>query len=808
MLKNYFKIAVRNLSKNKVFSAINILGLSVGIACCLLLALYIQDEFSYDKHHLEGENLYRIVTQFNGDKGLDKLQTCSPPIALAMKEEIAAIANATRALNPPGVSLNLIKYEDNKFYEENGLIADSTFFDLFNYQFLEGNPTKALVEPNSVVLAESVARKLFGNEPALNEVIFISQGGPSGDFKVTGVIKEIGKSHLNANFLVSMTSSGWAEYIRSDDAQNEWAGQNFIPSYVKLLPGHRLDDVIEKMNGVLQKFGSEDMKALGITKTLSLEPVKDIYLKSDVGQSPRITYVYVISTIAIFILLIACINFMNLSTAKATKRASEIGVRKVMGAFRSSLVGQLLGEAMLLVAVSIGVSVALIYFTLPYFNELTGKSISFGSENIVYFAAALLLITIITGLIAGSYPAFYLSSFQPAQVLKGKFSLTHSSGLLRQSLVVFQFVIGIALVCGMLIIGKQLTYMQHKSLGFNPEAKIVLPLRTAFAKKGYTSLKNEIAQMAGVKSVSAADYLPGSPIWSDFSLYTQGGNMDVAVLHKNNMVDFGFVELMELKLIAGRSFTDNRELDSNHKIILNRTGAKELGYTPEQAIGQEVFTEWQGEKKGFQIIGVVEDYHHLSLKQKIDPTIFQMTPENFSHDYAIANIETKNVNDVIASIEAKWNAVIDDTPFEYSFLNDNIQKQYNEDRKVSAIITSFTMIAMLISCLGLYGLSSYMAERRIKEIGVRKVLGASVKQIVGLMSTEFLKLIFIAFVIAVPLSWYSMNMWLQDFAFRTNIDVMVFVYAGMGAMTIAILTVGFESIKAATANPVNSLKSE
>lgn len=808
MLQNYFKIALRNLSKHKVFSGINILGLSIGIACCLLLALYIQDEFSYDQHHLQKENLYRITTQFSGDKGIDRLRTCSPPIAMTMQDEIEDILVATRALNPPGVSLNLIKYEDNIFYEADGLIADSTLFEIFNYEFIEGNSDKSLVEPNSVVLTETMAKKLFGDEPALNKVIFISQGGPSGDFKVTGVIRDMGKSHMAANFFVSMTSSGCAEYLRSDDAMGEWAGQNFIPSYVRLMPGHDVQNVIAKMNEVLKKYGSEDMKALGMSKTLSLEPMRDIYLRSDIGQNPRITYVYVISTIAIFILLIACINFMNLSTAKATKRAGEIGVRKVMGAFRSSLIRQLLGEAMLLVAISIALSILFIYGALPYFNELTGKNISFGTENIFYFATALVAITLITGLIAGSYPAFYLSSFQPAEVLKGKFNLTSSASMLRQSLVVFQFVIGIALVCGMLIIGKQLKYMENKSLGFNPDAKLVLPLRTEFAQKGYSSFRKEVSREPGVKAVSAARYMPGMTIWNDFSVYTQGGNMDVAVIHRINNVDVGFIELIDLKIIAGRSFTDNRELDSNGKVIVNRTGATALGFTPEEAIGQEVFTEWQGEKIAYQIIGVMEDYHQLNLKEKILPTLFRLSGEGRTYDYAILNVDTENISETITTIESKWKELIADTPFEYSFLDDNIQKQYSEDRKVAAIITSFTIIAMIISCLGLYGLSSYMAERRIKEIGIRKVMGASVVQIVNLMSREFLKLILIAFAIAVPLAWYAMNQWLADFAYRIEIDVMVFFVAGLGAIVIALITVGFESVKAAVGNPIHSLRSE
>ena len=808
MLKNYITMALRNLIKHKGFSFINIAGLSIGISCCLLLALYIQDEMSYDKHHTDVNNIYRIITEFHNDKGLDRLQTASPPIALGMRDDLPEVENAARMLNPPGVAENLIKYGSSIFYIPKGYLADASLFDVLTYDFIEGNPKKALVHANSVVITETLSKKLFGTDPALNKLINISQGGPAGDFKVTGVIKENHKSHVNPNFIVSMTSSGWGDYMRSPAAQGEWAGQNFVPSYLRLVPGHNKEEVVKKMNQVLLKYGAEDMKALGFTKTLDLELVKDIYLKSDVGQNPRITYLYVIASIAVFILLIACINFMNLSTAKATSRASEIGVRKVMGAYRSSLIGQILGEAMVLVIISILVSVVMMQMALPFFNQLTGKNISFGTENLLYFGSALAIITLITGLVAGSYPAFYLSSFQPAQVLKGKSALSDTSGWLRQSLVVFQFMIGIILVCGMIIIGKQLDFMENKYLGFESNAKIVLPLRTASAQKNYFTLQQELSRNSSVKQLSAADYMPGSFIWSDFSLYTRGGNMDNAILHRINRVDFGYIELLGLKIIAGRSFTDNREVESNGKVIINRTGAKALGFDPEQAVGQELYSEYQGEKQTYQIIGVLEDYHQVTLKEKINPILLMIKPAGRNYDYAIATLASGKFDETIATIEKTWKSLINDTPFEYSFLDQDIQKQYDEDRKVSKIISSFTIIAMLISCLGLYGLSTYMAERRFKEIGVRKVMGASVNQIVGLMSKEFVRLVIIAIVISVPLALYAMNKWLEGFEYKIQIDALVFVYAGIAALTVALLTVSFESVKAAMGNPVDSLRNE
>jgi putative ABC transport system permease protein len=807
MLKNYITIALRNISRNKAYSAINIFGLSLGVACCLLLAFYIQDEFSVDKHLADSENIYRIVTHFDGEMVIDESGTASPPIAMTANDEIPEVVSATRLVSPPGVGENLIKYEDNIFYETEGFVADSTLFDVLTYTLTEGNPKKALVDANSVVISETMAKKLFGNSAALNKVISISQGGPAADFRVTGVFKDNHKSHVMPHFFTSMTSTGWAEYLRSNGALDEWAGQNFVPSYLKLAPGHRLKDVEKKLNDMLVRHGAEDMKALGIPKTLSLELVKDIYLYSDVHQSPRIVYIYIIASIAVFILLIACINFMNLSTAKATKRAGEIGLRKAMGAVRSSLIGQILGEAMIIVIISILISLVMVQLSLPLFNSLTGKDISFNSGNAAYVIGALATLTVVTGLLAGSYPAFYLSSFQPAQVLKGKAVVRGGSGLLRQSLVVFQFMIAIALVCGMLIIGSQLRYIENKNLGFNSEALIVLPMRSGNALKNAKALQLELQRVAHVKKVSSSAYVPGSQVWSDFSLYAQGGNMDNAVDHLNIHVGPGYTEILDLKILAGRTFSEDTAQEKEGNLVINRTGAKSLGFEPEKAVGQDLFTEWQGVKYTFHIIGVMEDYHQSTLKEKIRPTLFQLF-ETASPDYVLLKADSRYFKETIADVEKVWKSMIDDTPFEYTFLDENIRKNYAQDRKVSAIITTFTLLAMLISCLGLYGLSTFMAERRFKEIGVRKVLGADVRQIVALMSKEFVKLVLIAFVIAVPLAWYAMSRWLEGFEYKTTIDVLIFVYSGLAALAIALTTVSFESIRAAIANPVNALRNE
>ena len=808
MLQNYLKIALRSLMRTKVYSFINIAGLSLGVTCCLLLALYVKDEFSYDRSHERLSDLYRVGTEFHGDIiGFDKLASVSPPITMALKEELPEIEVAAR-LVPTFSSQNLIQYEDNKFYEPKAIVADSTIFDVFTYEFTEGNPHKALADANTVVISEFLAHKLFGDEPALNKSILISQGGSPVNYKITGVYKQ-NKSFLDINFFTSIMSEGSGAYVRNNpEAAGEWAGQNFVQGYLKLAPGHSEEAVEKKINEVLVKYGSEDMKALGLTKTLFLEPVKDIYLKSEVDKSQRITYIYVIVSIALFILVLACINFMNLSTAKATKRAAEIGIRKVMGAYRSSLVRQILGEAMIIVAISMVLSIVLIYAALPVFNELAGKELSFNEDNVRFFALALVVLTILTGLIAGSYPAFYMSSFQPAEVLKGKFTLTNSSGKLRQGLVVFQFVVAIVLVCGMLVIGRQITFMKEKDLGFNPEAKIVIPLRTREAQQKYEPLKTSLEHMSFINAVAATNYPPGSQIFSDMAFYMEGGSMETAILHRRNRIDAGYLELLGVKMIAGRQFTTNRAADSQGKLIINRAGAKKFGVAPEKMIGRKLYFDWQGKTYDFEVIGVMEDYNQTSLKDAIFPVAFDMAETADDYNYLVASVNPAAFSQSISSIEDVWKAQVSDAPFEYTFLDETIQKQYNEDERVASIIRYFAAVAMIICSLGLYGLSSFMAERRRKEIGVRKVMGASTQQIMGLMSKEFVKLVLVAFVIAAPLAWYAMNKWLQGFEYKTTLNFSLFTYAGLGAIAIALLTISYESLKAANTDPARTLRNE
>lgn len=809
MLRNYIILAWRNILRSKTYSLINISGLSLGITCCLLLTLYIRDEMGYDKHHARPDDLYRVYTHFETDFGFGQpnIDGISPPILPAVRAEVPEIEAAARCVG--GRAQSLIIYGDNVFYESDGIVADSSLFDVLTYEFIEGNPHRVLVDANTVVITDRLARKLFDNESALNKLIEINQQGTPVTFKVTGVIKDQKKSFVHISFATSMTSDGFAKELRSEYMLNQWAGENFFTGLVRLAPGADIKTVEAKMNQVLTKYGAESLKALGFAKTLHLEPIKDIYLHSDIGQSPRIKYIYVIASIAAFILVLACINFMNLSTARAGKRAAEIGIRKVMGAFRSTLIRHILGEAMVIVLLAIAISIVLVQVCLPYFNHLTGKTISFDTGNVGYFALALLVLAVVTGLLAGSYPAFYLSSFQPAEILKGKFSLSNASGLLRRSLVVFQFVIAITLVSGMIVISRQLNFMQNKSLGFDANARIVLPLRTAEARDRYEGLRQELQKYEAVEMVSGARFAPGTRVFGDMIFYSEGGSMETGRTNFRNEVDQGYVELLGIPMVAGRTFTNNRAMESQNKIIVNRASAKQYGYEPEEMVGKNIYFDWQNKKHAFEVIGVMENYHHISVREEIKPLILVMPDTINEYEVMIASLRPgDDFEKAVAGVEKIWKAQVNNTPFEYSFLDENVQKQYDEDRRVSRIITAFTCMAVLISCLGLYGLSTYMAERRFKEIGVRKVMGASVKQIITMMSSEFVKLVLVALTLSVPLSWYLMDLWLQGFAYRVSIDVLIFVYAGSIALIIALVTVSFESLKAASANPLNALRTE
>lgn len=815
MIKNYITVAIRHLLKNKTFSLINILGLSTGIACCLLLALFIQDEFSYERHFKDHERVFRLYTIFTRDGKPESFPRTSPPIAMDLIDEAPEVETATRIVEPPEVEVHLIRYNDKVFSEKKGVLVDSTFLDVFPYELKEGDRATALDAPATVLLSETLATKIFGSKSPLEEMLIINSGRSSDTFKISGVVKKTDfNSHLDADFYMSTRSEGWGQYVMTE---RTWAWNNFVAGYIKLKPGTSPESVEEKLPALIEKYAGTDLKNAGLKKDIRLQPLTDIRLYSDFSDtfgdtgSGGITYVYILGSIGLFILLLACINFMNLTTAKASQRANEVGVRKSMGANRGTLMRQFLGESMAIVLTSLILSILIVTLVLPPINSITQKDLSINSTNVAFITVAMLAVGLLTGLIAGSYPAFFLSSFEPAKVLKNKSLSTDGSRWLRQGLVVFQFVITITLISAIIIVQKQLNYIQNKPLGFNQEHKVMIPMRTEEVTRNFVNLRDAFKNISGVNAVSGTTSVPSTRVFRDFALFPKGSSADKAILHRIVHVDEDYFKVLDIKMLAGRDFIADTDTLSyilnDNKIIVNQACLKQFNIELSNAIGSQLLSDF-GSIRRFEIIGVVEDFHQFSLHQPIVPMIFFVPSGRTNYTFITASINGENYSQTLTQLKEAWDKVVQNTPFESQFLSDSVKKQYEEDSKVSLMLTWSTGLAILICCLGLYGLSVYVAERRVKEIGIRKVLGASVPNIVSMLSKDFIKLVIIAFVIAVPLGYYAMDSWLQNFEYKTELGVTVFILSGVVAFLIAYFTVGFESLKAAINNPVKALRNE
>ena len=815
MIQNYLKIAWRNLMKNKVFSFINVFGLSIGLTCCMLIALYLHKELSYDAHHKYANSVYQLGTTFVKEGKEDRTANTPAPMAKAMQMEFPEIEKSTRLLKMFADDRTLFQYTDpngnrKSFFETKGFVADSTFFQVLTYKFKEGDPATALMNPNSVVISEAIAAKIFGRESAINKTLFISSSTiGDGDCKVTGVFADVPTaSHIDAGFVISAGSASSNGFY----LQNSLATNNMFYTYFLLKPGTDAKKLEAKFPAFIDKHAGENLKAMGFYKKQFLTAVKDVHLyantSSNVSPSGSVTYLYILGSIALFTLLIACINFMNLSTARSSKRAAEVGVRKVLGAEKTSLIRQFIGESVLMATIAFVFALVFAKLLLPLFSRLSAKEIIFSFQQHGVLLFGFLLLALLTGLLAGSYPAFYLSSFQPVRVLKGKITNSLAANSLRKGLVVFQFVISAGLIVASVIINNQMQYLRNKDLGFEKDQQVVIPLRSNTAKNIYTALKAELKKNPQIENVGASMFYPGIVNPSDMPFYKEGGNMNSAKRTFMNWVDASFLQTLGIKPAAGRLFSPEFPADSNARIIFNEEGIRKIGFkSNEDAIGKNVLFDWEGQSYRFEIVGVVKDFHFVDLHSAIEPYGFQLNNrQNFN--YLIAHAKTNNMGTVLESLRNSWKQLNPNEPFEYTFLNDDFQKNYEADNRLAGIVQNFTIIAILISCLGLFGLATFSAEQRTKEIGVRKVLGASVGNVVGLLSKEFLKLVFIGILIASPVTWLVMNRWLQDFAYRTNISWLVFVITAVIAIGIALLTISFQAIKAALANPVKSLRTE
>ena len=810
MLKNYFKIAWRNIARHKAFSFINIFGLAVGLASCLVIMLYILDESSYDKHQEDSDRIFRIASQSSKEQA--PWVAVAAPIGFAAKDNLPEVEQVTRLMTFPEIAKMLVSYKNGvaqkQFFETNGYYVDSTFFQVFTYHFIYGNGRTALNEPNSIVISTSISQKYFGNTDPVGKSLLINT--PFGEFNYT--VKAVFdnskyKSHIPASYLLSMRNNDMWNWVQR---QTAFVGNSIFFTYVKLKQGSNAALFEKKLQSLFDNNTSSEIKAAGISIKLFLQPLRDIYLHSsapnEIAANGNITYLYILGSIVAFMLVIACINFMNLSTARSEKRAKEVGVKKVIGASRNGLAVQFLGESFMMCIIALVIALMIVQFILPFFNELTQKNIHFLDDpSLLFWIAGL---TLVTGLFAGLYPAFYLSAFKPGSIFKRKATKRFSATSLRKGLVIFQFTVSICLVFAAIVIWQQMDYLKSMQLGFNKQQQLILPLQDGYLnnENNYTALKNELLKYPEIRSVTSASAYPGIANLNDMLFYGEGkttrDNVDIHLSAVNN----DLIETLGFKLLNGRSFS--KTFNDSAGIIINETAAMQLGYTAATAVGKKIRYDVNDLHGEMNIVGVIKDFNFESLHNTIQPFGFTTGIFANKYGYVIANLNTHNYASVIKKVKAAWIKLNPGVPFGYSFLDQDFQRNYGREQRTSTIVSYFTIVTILIACLGLFGLAAFSAEQRTKEIGIRKVLGASATGIAALLSKDFMKLVIIAIVIASPIEWWAMNQWLQSFAYKVSLSGWIFLASGISAILIALITISFQSIKAGLANPVKSLRTE
>jgi putative ABC transport system permease protein len=808
MLRNYIKVAFRNLIKYKGYSFINISGLSVGLACFFLITIFVRDELSYDRHLTHADNLYRIGSEIKTANGLQITAQTPSGWAPHLLNDYPEVLNVTR-FKPPNQWWKVV-YESKIFYESGWTFADSTAIEMFDFEIINGDPSKALSDPYKVIVSESMARKYFRDEDAIGKTFRLDN---TYDFEVTAVFRKLPQNtHFDFDFLASFVTLKDPIY-----------GANFLEinnfptayTYVQLQDGSDYKDFESKLPALIESYiGSpEELAAAGFELNVFMQPITEIHLfshlENEIEPNARIGTIYIFSAIALFIIVIAGINFMNLTTARSMRRAREVGMRKTVGAKKQQLVFQFLSEAILISFIALFISLILVAAVLPFYSILIGKTITTSILTDSISIIGLLSVTTIIGLLSGLYPAFYISSYRPSVVLKGKGNAAGSgkAGVLRHILIIFQFAISIALIISTAVLYQQMKYIRNFDLGFNEERVVVVEITDPVLRTNYRAFKDKILQIPAVESASAsfsapADLLNLQPIRK------VGAAPDENWMVHFFGVDFDFLETMEIELLAGRDITLDNPADTLGAVIINETAVKSFGWkSMEEALeGELEFPGNNPEAPKIQIIGVMKDIHVQSVHENITPMVMMyFNEQGYFYSFIRINADiTGSLND----IEMAWNEIMPNYPFQYSFLDENFDKLYKGEQLLGRLLTYFAVLAIFIACLGLYGLASYMVEQRTKEIGVRKVLGASENRLIFSLSNEYSVLVLIAFLIASPIAYYFMNMWLQSFEYHVGIRIITFFLSLIFVLLASWITVSLKAFKAATDNPVNSLRSE
>jgi putative ABC transport system permease protein len=811
MLKNHLKIAYRQLSKQKMYAAIKIGGFAFSIAACVLITLYIKNETSYDKSYPDADRIYRVIGQYNIDGVIKKGPSLPPPFGKVLTSEFPEVEQSARIMPNPlfdGAGSNEVSTSDNiqNTHEEGFAYADQELLNLLQLPMVYGDRKHALDEPLTVVISKSKADKYFPRQNPVGKLIYLN-GDRAKPYKVGGVMQDFPvTSHLQYQFLLTLTGK---EFWQGE--QTGWGSDNYT-SYVKLRPGTNVAAFEKKLIiNILNKYVIPDMLKAGNKRaediksksSLHLQPIGDVHLKSyDIHDSLShgdIRFIWLFGGVAIFILIIACINFVNLSTAKSANRAKEVGLRKVVGSSRAGLVQQFITESLLYSFLSFAIALVIARILLPYFNTMAGKALAFPIMS-WWLLPSLIIAAIIVGVAAGIYPALYLSGFKPVNVLKGKLSTGSKSSVLRNGLVVFQFATSIILIIGTLVIYNQMQFILNKKLGYD-KSQVVMLQGTDMLGSGVKELKNELLKIADVKSVTVSDFLPVAGTKRNGNVFYNEGKTreEVGTSAQYWFIDNDYLKTMGIKLVAGRNFMPGMAADSQ-AVIINQTMANKLNL--KNPLGKRIANNGTLNT----VIGVVQDFNFESLKNNVDGLVMQLSSSKSS--VVAIKLNTGNVKNTLSAITAVWKDFAPAQSIRYTFMDERFASMYADVQRMGRIFTSFAVLAIVIASLGLFGLSAFMAEQRSKEIGIRKVLGASISSITALLSLDFLRLVVIAIVIASPIGWWAMHTWLQDFANRTPIQWWVFVLAALSAITIALLTVSFQSVKAAMMNPVKSLKAE